>query len=128
TNIEYRCIPHLDVPDAFAGGIFGELERNPLESRRRLHDRESHLESLEVILEVSGVVDVHVRGERGGVIPWHRDAIFAAQIDQRLGTNGSVEMTVQLGLRQTAEDVAVDGAIRRRSIRRSSMHSGCAGE
>ena len=128
SNVQYGRVPHFDVTNTLARGVFGELEGNPLEGRRRLHDRKSHLEALQVILEVSGVVDVHVRGKGGRAVTGHRDAIFAAEVDQRLRTNGSVEMTVQFGLRQAAKDIAVDGAVRRRPTRCSSVHSGCVGE
>src|SRR6185503_17463732 len=50
----------------------------------------------------------HVLAQRVHVVPRHGDLVFRAEVEQRRRTYGSVEVTVQLRLRQAPKELRVD--------------------
>jgi hypothetical protein len=109
TRVEHGGVADLDVAHAFPPRVLGELVGDPLERVGRLHHLERDVEAGEVLLEVPRVVDPHVVGELLGGGPGHRRAILAAELEQRGRPEGAIEVTVQLRLREAAEQVARDG-------------------
>ena len=104
-DVEHRRVPHLDVPNAVARRVDRQLVRDALECLRGLHHRQRHVESREVVLEIARVVDAHVLAQRVGVVARHRLLVLTSQLEQRFRANGSVEVTVQFGLRETTKEL-----------------------
>ena len=115
-RVEWRCIPHLDVAHTFGGDIDREFVRHPFQRVLGLHHRQRRIEAHEVVLERPGVVHAHELTQRIGIVARQRHAILARQLDHRLRTHRAIEMAVQLGLRQPAQQRAIGGHERRAHV------------
>ena len=115
-DVQHRREAHLDVAHAVAPGVDRQLVRDPLERLGRLQHGERDVELREVVLEAPRVVDAHELAQRVGVVARDRLLVLARQLEQRLGTDGAVEVAVQLGLRQAAEQLRRDWKARRHDV------------
>ena len=104
-HVQYGSVSRFDIPHSFRRRVRRELVGDALDRRRRLHYRERRLKALEVVLEVPRIGDLHVVGQASSVAARHRNAMLRAKLDQRLRTNGAVEVTMQLRFRKPPQDL-----------------------
>src|SRR5687767_2307934 len=83
--VQDRSISHFYVSHSIGSGIFAELVRDALDGIRMLHDRDGHLEPIEVILERLRIAHDHVIAKSVRGIPGHSDPVIASELEQCLG-------------------------------------------
>jgi hypothetical protein len=106
-GMEHRRIAHLEMPDVFVGGVFGEFVGGALEGFLGLHDRAGDVEGLQVFDEV--LADL-------ALVDRLREAVFGVgrqlhllavgEVEDRRQTQAAVEVTVEVRFRQGLEQLA----------------------
>ena len=107
--------PHLGIPNAVRREIVDELGRRPLESVGGLEERDRKVEEAEQLGLVAAPDGAdHARSR---LVDRERHPDRRRQLDGGLGAQRTVEVLVQLRLRQPAEPIGIHARmIRRRAI------------
>src|SRR6185436_16071478 len=88
---------------AILGGVLRQLVGDALQRLLALQDRDGDVEVAQIILERLRIVHPHELGELLCGLPWQSYAVAAREVEQRLGADRAIEMTVQLRFRQLTQ-------------------------
>ena len=105
-GVQHRRVAHLHVTDVLARRVFGELVRNAPERFRALHHAQGHVEGFQVLDEASAVLaKVHGLAQPVGISRGQVDPLSLGEFEDGRQAQRSVEMNVQVGLRELLDDL-----------------------
>ena len=107
--MQHRRVAHLDQLAVLGGAVDGQLVRGPVERVLGLQDAQRDLEAFQVLLEAAvPLPDLHRLGEAGFVAGGQLHALRFGQLEHGLEPQTAVEMAVQVGLRQSVQQLRGD--------------------
>ena len=103
--VEHRRVAHLEVLHVLGRGVLGQLVSDPLERRLLLEDAQGEIEDLEIVGEAAGApAGLEQTGERRELAGRQLHPLLVGQLEQGARTQAAVEVAVEVGLGQPADD------------------------
>ena len=112
-DVELGGEADLEVADALLLAVLGQLERRALEGLLVLQDRHRVLEALQVLVQVGVAGPEHQRFEPLRRLRGEGDLARAGQLDEGPEAERAVEVDVEVGLGEAADQVLVHERIMR---------------
>ena len=112
-DVELGGEAHLEVAHALGLAVLGQLEGRPLEGLLVLQHRHRVLEALKVLVQVRVAGPEHQRFEPLGRLRGEGDLALAGELDERPEPERAVEVDVEVGLGEAADQVLVHERIMR---------------
>ena len=110
-DVELRGEAHLHVAHALLLAVLGQLEGRALQGLLVLQGRHGVLEALQVLVEVRVPGPEYQRFEPFGRLRGQGNLAVAGQLDERPEAQRSVEVDVEVGLGEAADQVLVHARI-----------------
>ena len=109
TGMKHRGVANLDVANAFIPRVFGQLIRGSDQALFALHDRESDVERLEVVVEgTADVARIEQLEEPVRIFGWQFDLLLFCQVQDSAETQRAVEVDVKVGLGKAFNEVEAE--------------------
>jgi hypothetical protein len=97
--VERRTVADFQIADVLSVRVLGQLERGPDDRLPPLEDAEREIEGFQVFGKAHAGGQAREEAiERGGVANGKTKPLFPTQLQERLGTKGTVQMDVEVGL------------------------------
>ena len=110
-HVQLRREAHLQVTDALGLVVLGELRRDALERLGRLHHADRVAEALQVVAEAGVTLLIYSLAQASLGVARQLQPVLARELDQGRDAQRTVEVDVQVRLRQGRDEFARDRGI-----------------